>query len=144
MNCSFQKNTLGQSFPILTDKEHASSSGRTCKTPTHCAMISVMLSCLSSTKIASQTCSDHGGRSGLATIPLQKSQGISLHRPHKRNCWPLASKSQEARSDHGTLSILSWQGTKVATSTTVLPKLSKRLRHATEAECARGFVSVRG
>ena len=43
--------------------------------------------------------------SGLATIPLQKSQGFSLRRPQK-NRWPLAilglaSESQENRSDHG-------------------------------------------
>ena len=44
--------------------------------------------------------------SGLATIPLQKSQGFSLRWPQKKiasrwRCWGLGSQSQEARSDHG-------------------------------------------
>ena len=38
---------------------------------------------LSGTKIASQNRSDHGGRKRFATIPLQKSQGFSLHRLQK-------------------------------------------------------------
>ena len=42
--------------------------------------------------------------SGLATIPLQKSQGFLFQRPQKKplaaSNFLLASKSQEARSDH--------------------------------------------
>ena len=43
--------------------------------------------------------------SGLATIPLQKSQSFSFRWPQRiasrQRFWGLASKSQEAHSDHG-------------------------------------------